>query len=233
MKSFWGCLFFHYNTNYNLIYRLNFQYNSQLTSHALEQKIICELKNVFGPMSHFLTTACNCLGSWVHQKCYLICLPLSFVKTSLHLHRCALRHFVPTTEASASRVCLPIFLFSFNFFASPLLQGTVCHRAEQVLLTGCDVWVRMHNGLAGHFYSLSSWDHGEIFYTGVNMCHLRCHCWALAKSPELKINQSANSQMSWSLIPKLLALLSTFPWALQLYFEIISLDFDMLLSEII
>lgn len=171
-------------------------------------------------------------GVWSFKDA-ITCLPLSFVKASFHLHHRARRHFVPTTEAPASRVCRAYFSFFIGLLLLLFLpRGPVCHRAEQVLLTGCDVQVRMHNGLAGHCYSLSSRDQGEIFCTGVNMCHLRCHCRASVKSPELKINQSANSQMSWSLIPKWLGLLSTFPKDLLLCFEMISLDSDVLLSEI-
>lgn len=70
---------------------------------------------------------------------------------------------------SIMSVRLFFFLFSPTFFSPLLPQGTVCHHAEQVLLTGCDVWVRMHDGLAGHFCSLSSGDHSELFCTGVNV----------------------------------------------------------------
>lgn len=59
------------------------------------------------------------------------------------------------------------------------------------------------------------------------MCRPRCHRRASVESPELEINQSANSQMSWLLILKWLALVSTLPQALLLCFEMISLDFDI------
>lgn len=91
---------------------INFQYNSQLTSesdHILWlSKCVC----------HFVTRVCYKSESLVHRGCYENRLPLSFTQTSLQLHHYALRHFVPTTEASASHDSLPIYLFSCNFFPS-------------------------------------------------------------------------------------------------------------------
>lgn len=148
--------------------------------------------------------------------------------------------------SSPPSLCSETFCSDYRSFCFSCLSASFfhltylllfCRKAQFVIAQSRYCWqgVTFRWGctmaFAGHLSSLSSSDHGEIFCT--SMCHLCCHCWAVVKSPELKINQFANIQMSWSLISKWLGLRSTFPRAQLLCFEIISLDFDTLLSEII
>lgn len=90
---------------------IHFQYNSQLTSES--DRIVVTLKMCLPLCNQSMLSE-----SLVHGGCDENCLPLSFTQTSLQLHHYTLRHFVPTTEASASHDSLPIYLFSWSFFPS-------------------------------------------------------------------------------------------------------------------
>lgn len=181
---------------------------------------------MFGPL-FFYTTICICLESLACQKCYLIRLPLDLVKTSLHLHHCTVKHFVLNTEPSASAQCLPIFLFSFTSFL------LFCRRAQHVIVHSRYCWqsvtFRWECTMALQVTFIHYQTSITVKYSAQLLICVTCIVTVEVES-NLPSVISANSQMSWSLILKLL---STFPRALLLCFEIISLGSNMLLSEVI
>lgn len=142
------------------------------------------------------------------------------------------RHFVPTTDACASHDSR-LYLFSFNCFTPHLAaRHSVSLRRAAIAdrLWGLGENAQWPCGSLSFTLKLRF---GKMFCKGFKMCRWRCHCWAVVKSPELKINQSARRPMIWLLIPKRLVLFPTFPEALLLCLLNVPLHFDTPLQVII
>lgn len=184
-----------------------------------EMRIFSDIKNVFGTA---LTTVCYKPGSLVHGW-----------KLSSSLFHRPLFTSITTLWNILFRLQKPLLLMSvclFIFFHLTPLR-LFRRKAQCVIAESGYCWQSVTFRWESTMTLQVTFIHCQAEIRGKYSVQVLkcCQCWAVVKSLELKINQSANSQMNWLLIPKLLALFSTFPEALLMCFEIISLDFDMLL----
>lgn len=143
--------------------------------------------------SSFGHTVWICLRSFVRQRCYLICLFPTFIKTSLSPPLLSLEIFCSDYRGFYLSIVSPSFFFHLTCFLLLRCRAQCVIVQRRLCWQGVTFQVRTSSGLAGHL-STRRRDHGQIFLRGVNTW-IGGNTSALIKSPQLRISQMSSSSL--------------------------------------